>query len=710
MTAPTRTAAPRRKVLLAPVTVGPTKPLVPSHLKVLLSMDILHRATATFADVTHVYHPLAHAGSRQVAGFWEYLDRRHPGLDFGTSTEEEIGGLYREFSQHERVPYAALEPFVRRAGDGWTHPATARLLDLWEGHYRTLGLLDPRLGRTGPAPMPAEELIELLVRHDLCIDGRPLGAPVYLDAAAAGLPLRTMVGADGHANYLMSTLCEIVPQLAEHDHVVLAHDPEIRADYRTIAHVLTTLGAEVSRVEFTRVPLDGVAQGTRHGGWHGYTVGALSGPLVAEFGAPAFALGLRLYLVAELNRAAPDSFSVPRLRHWVRRAVRLLAEHGDRPGDAELAGLSALAGRMPYVDPYRLVTTLLSRGAAVPTGDLLDVVLGPAPRPAPAAAAAPPLNFASTVDLALLHRRNPDEAFLTDAVSTGPDGFVAAAVLPPGHPHYAGHTGPSRDQDPMLLLECARQAETYAAHTMYGVEQGAHFVLRNWSAEFAAAPPPSAGPVRLTIACETANARRAGNRTSGLDYDLRLRAGGAQVGRVRMEVGYVSAAAYRVIRSRRHQGAPPSSDDLLPAAGQPVDPARVGRRRATDAVLLDVAADGGTVTAALRVPVENASMFDHAQDHVPAMVLIEAARQIAALATAEWGGGAADRTRMTQMSAAFDAYAELTEPIVITATPSTSDDIGGGLAVDVTFGQAGTAVARARVVMAVPVPAERSVP
>jgi hypothetical protein len=372
----------RRRILLAPVTVSPTKPLTPSHLKVLLSMDVLHRATATLAGVTRLDHPLAHAGSRQVAGFWEYLDSRHPRRSFATSTEEEIGELYGEFQRAERAPYAALEPVTRRAAAGLVHPVTTRLLELWKGHYRTLGLLDQALDRTGPEPMPAEELIGLLVRHDLCIDGRPLGAPVYLDATAVGLPLRMMISPDGEANYLLSTLRQIVPQLASHDHVVLAHDTEIRSDYRTICHVLTTLGARVSRIEFSRVPLDGVARPTRFGGWQGYTVRALSDPLVAEYGSQAFALGMRLYLLAGLGRGGSDSFSTRHLRRWVHRAGRLLGEHRPQPGLKPANGsLSVLSGRLPYVDPYRLVATLLSRDAIVPAADLLDVMLSP---PAPA--------------------------------------------------------------------------------------------------------------------------------------------------------------------------------------------------------------------------------------------------------------------------------------------------------------------------------------
>lgn len=375
----------RRRILLAPVTVGPTKPLMPSHLRVLLAMDVLHRVTATFADVTHVYHPTAHAGSRQVAGFWEFLDRQHPGLHFGTRTEEEIGELYRDYQASERVPYAVLEPVVHRAEAGWIHPATARLLDLWEGHYRALGLRDPGFGRTGPELMPAPELIDLLVRNDLCVDGRPYGAPVYLDATAAGLPLRVMVGADGQANYLMSTLREVVPQLAGHDHVVLVHDPEIRADYRTITHVLTVLGAEVSRIELSRVPINGVARGTRYGGWQGYTLDAFAEPLVAEAGPAAFALGMRLYLISGLAKITAESFTAWHLRRWVGRAGRLLAGHGAVP--ARETSLATLAARLPYADPYKVMATLLSRQPVVPQAELLDVLLGPDAR-VPAAAAA----------------------------------------------------------------------------------------------------------------------------------------------------------------------------------------------------------------------------------------------------------------------------------------------------------------------------------
>ncbi|WP_406438026.1 hypothetical protein OHB14_56125 [Streptomyces sp. NBC_01613] len=376
---------PRARILLAPVPVSPTKPLTPTHLKYLLSLDMLHRATATFADVTFVYHHTAFAGSRQVAGFWEYLDRCHPGAAHEALSEEAIGELYTAYNRAGPAPEADLLPVVRRAEAGWTHPVTARLLDIWEGHYRLLGMADPGLGRTGPEPASEAAVLDLLVSRNLCIDARGLRAPAYLDATAAGLPLRAVTSPDGQANYLLYLLRQLVPLLDSHDLVVLAHDVDLRTDYQTLAHVFTALGATVVRFEVPRVPIDGVVRSTRFGGWQGHTLGAFAGALVDEFGPEAFQLGLRLYLVAGLGRTARSSFSLGHLRRWMRRAVRLLDESGGPlpPAGSEhgTAGrfLAARAGRRRYADPYLLATTLLGRDPAVPAGELLRVVMGSLP-------------------------------------------------------------------------------------------------------------------------------------------------------------------------------------------------------------------------------------------------------------------------------------------------------------------------------------------
>ncbi|GAB3058461.1 AfsA-related hotdog domain-containing protein [Micromonospora schwarzwaldensis] len=331
--------------------------------------------------------------------------------------------------------------------------------------------------------------------------------------------------------------------------------------------------------------------------------------------------------------------------------------------------------------------------------------------------AAESLDFARTVDRSVLHRRNLTEVFLTDVRPVGPHGFVAAALLPAVHPYYTGHTGAAnRLLDPVLLVECCRQAETYAAHVLFDVEPQAAFVLRGWSAELfrpgfgAALSDPASGPTELRMTVTTGAPRRVGGRVRGLDYEFTLRIAGHRIGVVRMAVGYLAPDAYTVVRSRGRGGPPPRSSRLDPAgdAGELTAPHRVGRCRATDTVLLDVRTAERAVTAGLRVPVENISFFDHDHDHVPGMVLLEAARQLATLATAQWGGGAAHRTVMCRMTASFSAYAELDRPVALTAVPAGADgpaaDPGGAAEasrpVDVTFHQGGAEIARMGLTMA----------
>ncbi|WP_430788030.1 AfsA-related hotdog domain-containing protein [Actinoplanes sp. G11-F43] len=248
---------------------------------------------------------------------------------------------------------------------------------------------------------------------------------------------------------------------------------------------------------------------------------------------------------------------------------------------------------------------------------------------------------------------------LTGAEPIGPYDFRARARRPGRHPYLRADTGPGRDGDPMLLLEFARQAEAYAARAFYGVDAGARTVLRRWSAAFAAAGVPEWVDLHGAV-----RPRTIGGRLRGMVYDLTLRAGDHRLGTVRMEMGYPRATAASgppPARSRAGFGAG------LPSPGRPVDPRRVGRRRATDTVLRDLETAGGRIVAGLRVPVENPGLLGPAREQVPGMVLTEAARQIAALAVAEWGGPGPDRTVPAALAVTFADQADPAVPVVLTA-------------------------------------------
>jgi len=364
-------------VLLASATITPTKPLTPSHLKNLLWLDILYKATALLADITYSYNLITANLTAQTLGFWEYLDRVVGAVDYGEYGEEQIGELYvRYHAETQRPAFSVLRPYLSAAEDGWVHPSARRLLDVWAGHYALFGLHNPGLHAPKPLAIGLAELIEQLRARNLCLDCRQYGGPVYLDATAHGLPLRQIVAADGQPNYLAGALRELVPLAPGFDETVLACDADVAQDYLLLDRVLTEFGAKVCRLVLGRVPLDGVVRSSRHGGWQRYTVSRLADAVRPGDDLTAFRVGTRCYFVAVLGRGQGQSFRLDRLCQAVTRAGRLLADAGTVTR-AELTGfLYRHADPRLHVDPYRLTSAFLSRSRPAPVRDLVTWVYG----------------------------------------------------------------------------------------------------------------------------------------------------------------------------------------------------------------------------------------------------------------------------------------------------------------------------------------------
>ncbi|CAM5687319.1 hypothetical protein [Streptomyces aurantiogriseus] len=371
-TVPERQSAARRSVLLAPITVTPSKPLTPSHLKGLLWTDVMYRATRHLADVTYRYSHTTYHPTEQTLGFWEFLDRTHGDAGYSALTEDEIGELYMAFRTADRTASArALRPYAEAAERGWVHPASTRILQLWSEHYAGLGLHDPGLLHHQPPGLGLDEVLDRLDRLGMCLDQRRDGGPVYLDLTRCGLPLRRLVTADGRPNYLACALRELVALAVGFDEVVLLYDRELDPDYQLLARVLGALGPHVRRVPLSRVPVDGHIRSARHGGWRDHQARTLLAAARERYAPPAVRLGVRLYFVATLGPGEHESYRPDLLDQCFRRAERLIAD-GQEPPDVPLAERLARHRKdHVYVDPYRVTAQLLGRRRTPPARDLL---------------------------------------------------------------------------------------------------------------------------------------------------------------------------------------------------------------------------------------------------------------------------------------------------------------------------------------------------
>jgi hypothetical protein len=271
--------------------------------------------------------------------------------------------------------------------------------------------------------------------------------------------------------------------------------------------------------------------------------------------------------------------------------------------------------------------------------------------------AAASLRFDATVPRGLVHRAAVAETFLTDAAEVGEDRYVVAAHLPRSHTLY--NDGPRGVHDLLLLAEVVRQAGTLLSHRFYGVPEGSVFPLRRAQIEITDldALEMSHAAADMVVDIRFSDQERQGGTLCGMALHAELIVGGLRIGSASGAIHFVSPSSYSALRGTRSR--PKDSAPLV--AVQRAEPARVGRRDARNVVVggLRRALQEEPYSCAIVPDTSHPAYFDHPQDHLPGMVLLEAYRQVALLAVADACAWAPESLLVVACDAAFSRYAEL---------------------------------------------------
>ncbi|MFE3033988.1 ScbA/BarX family gamma-butyrolactone biosynthesis protein [Streptomyces canus] len=257
----------------------------------------------------------------------------------------------------------------------------------------------------------------------------------------------------------------------------------------------------------------------------------------------------------------------------------------------------------------------------------------------------------ATVPREFVHRAAVAEILLTGWSRTDTDRFTITAQWPRVHQL---HVSPDRSAyEPLLVAETVRQCGALLAHAEYEVPLGHQFVLQELRVDtrpehLAVGAAPAEPVIDITVV----EVRRRAGRPAALRYDAAVRLGGERVATGHIAVSWTNESVYRRLRGGRTAdvGALRLPRPLPP----PLPAGTVGRALAAD-VLLSPAARPGRWR--LRVDTAHPVFFDHPLDHIPGMLLLEAARQ-----TVRAHGGP-ERRVPTSFHATFHQYAELDEPV-----------------------------------------------
>jgi hypothetical protein len=232
-------------------------------------------------------------------------------------------------------------------------------------------------------------------------------------------------------------------------------------------------------------------------------------------------------------------------------------------------------------------------------------------------------SLTTTVPKELVHRASVSEVMLTDWARVDDEHYTLAAQWPRGHSFFTNVDG---CHDPLIAAETIRQAGI-------GVD---------WT------------PATLELQVTCSEVKLRGKNLLGFRISVEIRRDGQVAATGGGSLTCITPRVYQRLRAGRlrENGMPQVIQLTAPEA-----PQVVGRISPTDVVLSPI---GQPNRWQLRVDTRHPVLFDHMVDHVPGMVLMEAARQAA---TATLGRASLPLDVISE----FTRYVELDAPCVVEA-------------------------------------------
>jgi hypothetical protein len=283
--------------------------------------------------------------------------------------------------------------------------------------------------------------------------------------------------------------------------------------------------------------------------------------------------------------------------------------------------------------------------------------------PASAESAESAVSIPARVTKDLVHKHDASQVLLTELRRTGEDEFLIIADWTDTGSLMC--TEDSRRDDAVLLTETIRQTFPLLAHAGYGVPFGHHLLWDEYRYALGLAALDAGGAggrPDLHIKCYDIVRRR--GVVSALSLDITVLRDGEQLATAHTRFAIQPAPIYQRLRGARGD----SAAMMELARSRPLPPPVSGASEEfRDAVLSPT---DERDRWQLRIDTHHPMYFDHPSDHVPGILLLEAAKQ-AARAVRHPRAGVTEA-----METVFHRYVELDTPCRVDAQPLPDDQLG----------------------------------
>lgn len=221
------------------------------------------------------------------------------------------------------------------------------------------------------------------------------------------------------------------------------------------------------------------------------------------------------------------------------------------------------------------------------------------------------------------HKNHEEEIFVVGLVIISDTKSIVKCSFKNSHKHYDDTINAPYLLNPMLFLECCRQAETYIAHQLFLLDESTHFVLKFWSLNIIKDNYERFHRNNCSffnIHVETNNAPDITLRLRENKYYFLIEIENRILAKSEFDVRYISDDCYSNFRGN-------ASTDCGEYDIPRLAPNFVGYRSLYNSILSNFEQSSGQYQALINVNQSNITYNDHVQDHITGMNIVEAAKQ-----------------------------------------------------------------------------------
>ncbi|MGZ8180201.1 AfsA-related hotdog domain-containing protein [Williamsia sp. SKLECPSW1] len=323
----------------------------------------------------------------------------------------------------------------------------------------------------------------------------------------------------------------------------------------------------------------------------------------------------------------------------------------------------------------------------------------------------PRLSHSTLVPREHVHRDALSEVYLTDIVCDRYPNFRVGVHLPKSHSYYSDHLRPAADRyDPLLVLECFRQASILIAHRHVGVEFDQSFVFNAATVTVVSddAMTVTSSPGNGELSAVIVGEKVRDDTTIGITLDMTVSLNGMAAVTMTMSIQWMPKRVWARVRAsgRAKLGLAEYRSGIEPQPGRHPhrsvgarQPEALGRGLSRNVVVGAARHVAAGFEVDVIVDQHHPSLFDHPLDHIPGAVIFEAVRQAGIVGADEYFGLSPRRLRIRSLSATFTRFGELDLPTSALVRPHT-DTCEAVVGFDVDIMQEGVSIASCGVLFA----------